>query len=223
MLGAPPAHKVNLFGIATLMYSFFTTMTTYLAIQLLLPVSDANLPVLLKTPTVVSALMIPNILLVLMFLNALGFIVAATFARVGETLFTKALMLALCLPLMAVTWPHFGLGFSFALNGGLFSMSPVMSESKLRASTPAEVERWVVAKATATVAKHGYPMHTLSASTAAIDDLGYAQSLAGASASRPRKHESPFPGKPRKRTRPGKTARSKAAVHDAIVIGAAHQ
>ena len=94
-----------------------------------------------------------------------------TLTRIGVSAFTVAVICAVCLPPMSFIYPYFGLGFNFALDAGLFSVDPVVHADKVSTSTPHEVEAMLVAKATATVRKHGRTRHTLSSSTGAIDDL----------------------------------------------------
>ena len=204
---------VVLFGVATTFYAFWTCMTTYLAIQLIMPVSDANLPALLKSPAVVTALMIPNVCLVTMFYSAMAFLITATLTRIGVSAFTVAVICAVCLPPMSFIYPYFGLGFNFALDAGLFSVDPVVHADKVSTSTPHEVEAMLVAKATATVRKHGRTRHTLSSSTGAIDDLYSKRSDAP-----PAKSGHGM----KKRKTPMRTRGSgKHAAHEAVVIGAA--
>ena len=206
---------VVLFGVTTTFYSFWTCMTTYLAIQLIMPVSDANLPALLKSPAVVTALMIPNICLVMMFYSAVAFLITATLTRIGVSPFTVAVICAVCLPPMSFVYPYFGLGFNFALNAGLFSTDPVVHADKVSSSTPHDVEAMLVAKATATVRKHGHPLHTLSSSTGAINDLYSKRGSAPPATSGPGGKRKP-PMRPRRSRGPGTRA-----VHGAVVMGAA--
>jgi hypothetical protein len=176
---------INVSGIASIIFSFFTTMTTYLTLMLVMPVSDENLLTFLKAQSTMDTLMVPNMLLVLTFYSTCFLLCLILLATLGVSNFSVILIVGLMLIAMGAVFYRFNLSFNHALNAGMFSSVVRVSPQIVESASPREIEQVLSNIALGSLKQHGQTMPIFGGSTASIRNFGYEHDPAKPAQSRP--------------------------------------